>query len=438
MHILFEKTEAYFNEFHKSRKQSYLGWTNDFNPKNETRYSRDISDWHRSIVHEMMHEFAGQLGQNYNLLDLSIPSKFATPEKVVKEIMAYMDVLHNDKLILEELIIEYSKGEEIVVESEFEVPFPLAKTLEIVNELIDVLNYSLSFDEMAPYLEEELFNIYVGIPFNHECYFGLNKQDLKKLFDAIRETKDFVRIDGRKILLKGFDNLLIYNNLFARPGSDKASLKDVIPKTQIIHKFKTKTELLSYYGQDVSSDFDIPEPPQELYAEEKLNQQPNLNTNSRKRIFVSHSSKDENLVNAFVDKVLILGMGVDRDDIFYTSGAGTGIKSSEDFKQRITKEMIQAKAVIQILTPNYKASEVCLYEMGAAWAISDIIIPFLGPPFKYDKGFLHATTQQIKLNDKTGLMSVYDDHKVELFKVGQKSAVLNKQIEEFVELINKS
>lgn len=156
-------------------------------------------------------------------------------------------------------------------------------------------------------------------------------------------------------------------------------------------------------------------------------------------IFISHSSKDKWLVTPFIEKIMNLGLGIPRNKIFYTSNKDTGIKSGEDFKKAIQKKLIQAKAVIQIISNNYKESEICLNEMGAAWVLSTNVIPFIMPPVDFNNiGFIHNTTQLLKLNNESDLYKFQDDH-VELkgstLKINQ--ANYHKQVKDFLDIIQR-
>lgn len=45
----------------------------------------------------------------------------------------------------------------------------------------------------------------------------------------------------------------------------------------------------------------------------------NMSEESHKKIFISHSSKDKQIVDIFVDKLLHLGLQIDPNDVAYTS-----------------------------------------------------------------------------------------------------------------------
>ena len=54
-----------------------------------------------------------------------------------------------------------------------------------------------------------------------------------------------------------------------------------------------------------------------------------------KRIFISHSSKDVQIVSNFVDHILCLGIGINRNDIFCTSIEDIAIRNGEDIRKHI-------------------------------------------------------------------------------------------------------
>ena len=154
-------------------------------------------------------------------------------------------------------------------------------------------------------------------------------------------------------------------------------------------------------------------------------------------IFISHSSKDEKLVSAFIDKILNLGLGISRDEIFYTSAKDTAPKSGSDFRNSIKDRMIAATAIIQIITEEYKKSEICLNEMGAAWVLSNNVIPFILDPVRFDTiGFIHESTQLLKLNVAEDLYKFQDDHP-EIYgdkRISQSN--YHRQVTEFLEHLN--
>jgi len=101
-----------------------------------------------------------------------------------------------------------------------------------------------------------------------------------------------------------------------------------------------------------------------------------------KRIFVSHSSVDEELVDQFV-YLLNAGMKVEADDIFCTSIRGN-IPTGSSFIKHIKENINNATLTILLITESYVESYFCIAEMGASWALSHEIYPIIFEPLNYD------------------------------------------------------
>ena len=128
-----------------------------------------------------------------------------------------------------------------------------------------------------------------------------------------------------------------------------------------------------------------------------------------KKIFISHASKDEPIVTAFLEHILCLGLSIKRDDVFYTSGDGTRPKSGEDWRNDIKQHLIDSRITFLIITPNYKESEMCQNEMGASWVLSGTILPYFVEPISYDTvGILQEPKQAEKLTSDGGLDRLRD------------------------------
>ena len=154
-------------------------------------------------------------------------------------------------------------------------------------------------------------------------------------------------------------------------------------------------------------------------------------------IFISHSSKDESLVKLFTDKILQLALKINLSNIFCTSIQSASITSGEDFRIAIKDNLINASIVIQIITPNYKASEVCMNEMGAAWVLSNRVIPFILNPVTYTSvGFIHQPTQLLKLDDINDLLKFIDEIKDKNSNL--KHTEVKRHAEEFVKMIKET
>ena len=134
---------------------------------------------------------------------------------------------------------------------------------------------------------------------------------------------------------------------------------------------------------------------------------------SKKRIFISHASKDNELIGKFVDLIFLLGMGIDSEIIAYTSREDTGVPAGESIPQFIQDNIACADIVLLMISDNYKSSEVCLNEMGATWALNKHIIQILLPNTSFDKlGWLCSLDKALKIDDADsidGLCEVFAD-----------------------------
>lgn len=118
-----------------------------------------------------------------------------------------------------------------------------------------------------------------------------------------------------------------------------------------------------------------------------------------KSVFVSHATKDKDLVAAVVD-LIEDGVGVPESEIFCSSLDGYGIPTGENFIQHIKSQIDEPSVVILLLTPSYFKSNFCLCEMGAAWVKSHKIFPILVPPLTYaDVKDVLTSTQAAKIDD---------------------------------------
>lgn len=136
-----------------------------------------------------------------------------------------------------------------------------------------------------------------------------------------------------------------------------------------------------------------------------------------KSIFTSHASLDKEIVNYFIDDILIGSLGFNITDIFSTSTDGAKITSGEDWRNEIRDNILNAKVIFLFVTSNYKCSEMCLNEMGAAWATSNKVISIIVEPINFNTvGILQEIKQIEKLNDETSLDRIKDEMQA-LFKI---------------------
>ena len=129
-----------------------------------------------------------------------------------------------------------------------------------------------------------------------------------------------------------------------------------------------------------------------------------------KKVFVSHSSRDEEIVSSFVEKILIAGCGIKREDIMYTSCEEMGVGNGEDIPIAIKQCILGCQVFVMMVSDNYRRSEVCMNEMGAAWITESIkkcilLLPGVG----FDKmGWLFSLNKANRLDEEDGLNRFHD------------------------------
>lgn len=118
------------------------------------------------------------------------------------------------------------------------------------------------------------------------------------------------------------------------------------------------------------------------------------------KIFISHAVNDSELVVKPFIELLIMGLKIDRDEIYCTSDGD--IPTGVNFPEHIRNNITNAELVIMILTENYMDSDFCLNEMGAAWANNQNIYPIVIPPASYsilERSALRGVTNVLRVNE---------------------------------------
>lgn len=156
-----------------------------------------------------------------------------------------------------------------------------------------------------------------------------------------------------------------------------------------------------------------------------------------RKIFISHSSKDEKIIQPFIKEILIAGCGLRVNQIFCTLDRSV-IKTGEDFRKEIVRNMKECDFILLMISNNYKESEVCLNEMGAAWALdSKTILPFILPDCRFeDMGFLYGVKQGAMVTDKTKLDEFYKDI-CETYDIEQDWIHFNQRSNDFISTVQK-
>jgi TIR domain len=106
-------------------------------------------------------------------------------------------------------------------------------------------------------------------------------------------------------------------------------------------------------------------------------------------VFISHSSKDEKLVQALID-LLRTALNITAEKIRCTSIDGYRLPIGTPVEQQLRVEVRQSKAFIALVTPSSVASGYAMFEFGARWGAQLYLAPLLGAgaDSSYLRGFL--------------------------------------------------
>ncbi|MDP1728011.1 MAG: toll/interleukin-1 receptor domain-containing protein [Bacteroidota bacterium] len=278
------------------------------------------------------------------------------------------------------------------------------------------------------------YNLYIKDNAGHPIYkIALSEEQIKRLVESFLKGKKTARIKGGTV---NIENPLCFNiydiSRIESLGIEQAEIEfNIVKYIRLYGKNgRLSEELLRDLGANVTDNF-LKGKDWGSMKEEFIAETIPCGIESGK-IFISHSSKDAEIVKLFIDRILVLGLKVKNEDIFCTSVDGMGIKSGDDFKSKIKFELCNCKAVIQLISQNYKESEICLNEMGASWVLNSNVIPIIIPPMRYDVGFIHTNTQQLRINTKSDLMKLHDHYKDSLFIANIYYSELTRQIDEFL------
>lgn len=156
-----------------------------------------------------------------------------------------------------------------------------------------------------------------------------------------------------------------------------------------------------------------------------------------KNIFISHSSKDKDIIEKFTDYILQLGIGLSHEDIFCTSIEEMGIKNGEDIRDHIRENVLSADFSFLMISKNYKQSEICLNEMGAVWATENRVRYYLLPDVDFTEiGWLCDAKKADKLADSVVLDAI-EEELTGFYGLPRKGGVWSRQRQNFVEYLGR-
>lgn len=133
---------------------------------------------------------------------------------------------------------------------------------------------------------------------------------------------------------------------------------------------------------------------------EKIEEADNMNEDKMKKVFISHSSKDRDYVEVFVE--LLENLGLKEQEIVCSSVPPYNIPLDNKVYEWLARQFQQCELhVIYALSENYYSSVASMNEMGAAWVMKHKWTGILMPGFSFDKieGCIDGTQINIKLDD---------------------------------------
>ena len=148
-----------------------------------------------------------------------------------------------------------------------------------------------------------------------------------------------------------------------------------------------------------------------------------------KRIFISHSSKDKDIVEKFVDNISA--------DIFCSSIEEMGIRNGGDIRRHIHENIRDVDYAFLLISSNYKASEICLNEMGAVWAYDSNVRLYLLPGVDFEEiGWLCDTRKAEILADSITLDKLQKEL-IKYFNLVDKEDAWSRQRKNFLAYVSK-
>ncbi len=137
---------------------------------------------------------------------------------------------------------------------------------------------------------------------------------------------------------------------------------------------------------------------------------------SNYKLFVSHSGRDSEIADAFVN--FMYKIGLSDEQIICTSKPGTHIPAGEDIYDYLKNQLADEKIyAIFLLSDNYYVSTVCLNEMGAIWLKKAESLSLLVPGFDFKdiEGVVRNSKIGIKLGNCDSMArSLFNDFKADL------------------------
>lgn len=158
-------------------------------------------------------------------------------------------------------------------------------------------------------------------------------------------------------------------------------------------------------------------------------------------VFISHSSKDKDFVEALVS--LLESLGFDNTNLFCSSIPDYWIGLSQDILDSLYELFVEHELfVIFIQSPHYYESPISLNEMGAAWVLKTNYCSILTKDMRSEdmKGVVNTNTIFIKVDvpEAKARLNELKNTLIEVFGLNPKSdSFWERKRDQFIEVANK-
>lgn len=157
------------------------------------------------------------------------------------------------------------------------------------------------------------------------------------------------------------------------------------------------------------------------------------------KIFISHSSKNNNYGNHLVE--LLRALGLKDNEIIFTSNVAYGIPVAKNIFDWLKSQIEEKPFVIYLLSKEYYESVACLNEMGAAWIVESEHAAIFTPNFnlsskEFQNGALDPREIGFKINDEDRIMS-FIQMLSENFEITKNPVIISQSVKKFIKDIGE-
>lgn len=157
-----------------------------------------------------------------------------------------------------------------------------------------------------------------------------------------------------------------------------------------------------------------------------------------KKIFISHSSMDKTYGEVLVK--LLRELGLNREEIIFTSNDDYGIPLGENIFDYLKKQIKEGVYILYLLSDNYYNSVACLNEMGAAWIVQNEYTVIGVPNFNFDnpkfsEGAIDPKRIGFNMDNKKRVVE-FKNKILERFKLSIDEADWNNALDKYFDDLN--